>query len=253
MSLVRLQDTISVYKKISWILYTSSGKVPAEIEKRIACSIEKIEILGGESDKRCERYTLKTAKHCWEKLKTWANSRREWRTEEPGVLQSMESQSRVWLSSWATTNKWRDTVSWVRRLNTVVSSPWNDLNIWCSPVKIPVGFFVKCDKVVLKFIWKIPQFSSVALWCPTLHPMNRSMPGLPVHHQLPEFTQTHAHRVGDAIQPSHPLLSPSPPAPNLSQHQGLFQWVNSSHEVATVLEFQLQHQSFQGTSRTDLL
>ena len=63
----------------------------------------------------------------------------------------------------------------------------------------------------------------------------------PVHHQLPESTQTHAHRVGDAIQPSHPLSSPSPPAPNPSQHQGLFQWVNSSHQVAKVLEFQLQH------------
>ena len=67
------------------------------------------------------------------------------------------------------------------------------------------------------------------------------------------FTQTHAHRVGDAIQPSHPLSSPSPPAPNSSQHQGLFQWVNSSHEMAKVLEFQLQHQSFQRTLRTDLL
>ena len=76
-------------------------------------------------------------------------------------------------------------------------------------------------------------------------PMNRSTPGLPVHQQLPEFTQTHVHRVGDAIQPSHPLSSPSPPAPNPSQHQGLFQQVNSSHEVAKVLEFQLQHQSFQ--------
>ena len=79
------------------------------------------------------------------------------------------------------------------------------------------------------------QFSSVTQSCPTLcNPMNRSTPGLPVHHQLPEFTQTHAHRVGDAIQPSHPLSSPSPPAPNPSQHQGLFQWVNSSHEVAKV-------------------
>ena len=81
------------------------------------------------------------------------------------------------------------------------------------------------------------------------HPMNRSMPGLPVHHQLPEFTQTHVHWVGDAIQPSHPLSSPSPPAPSLSQHQSLFQWVNSSHEVAKVLEFQLQHQSFQWTPK----
>ena len=71
------------------------------------------------------------------------------------------------------------------------------------------------------------------------NPMNRSTPGLPVHHQLPEFTQTHVHWVGDAIQPSHPLLSPSPPAPNPSQHQSFFQWVNSSHEVAKVLEFQL--------------
>ena len=77
--------------------------------------------------------------------------------------------------------------------------------------------------------------------------MNHSKPGLPVHHQLPEFTQTHVHRVGDAIQPSHPLSFPSPPALNLSQHQGLYQWVSSSHEVAKVSEFQPQHQSFQWT------
>ena len=97
------------------------------------------------------------------------------------------------------------------------------------------------------------QFSSVTQLCPTrCNPMNRSTLGLPVHHQLPEFTQTHVHRVGDAIQPSHPLSSPSP-APNPSQHQGLFQWVSASHEVAKVLEFQLQHQSFQWTPRTDLL
>ena len=84
------------------------------------------------------------------------------------------------------------------------------------------------------------QFSSVAQSCPTLcDPMNCSTPGLPVHHQLPEFAKTHVHWVGDAIQPSHPLSSPSPPAPNPSQHQDLFQWVNSSHEVAKVLEFQL--------------
>ena len=76
--------------------------------------------------------------------------------------------------------------------------------------------------------------------------------GVPVQHQLLELTQTHVHQVGDAIQPSHPLSSPSPPSPNPSQHQGLFQWVNSSHEAAKVLEFQLQHQSFQWTPRTDL-
>ena len=89
------------------------------------------------------------------------------------------------------------------------------------------------------------QFSSVTQSCPTLcNPMNDSALGLPVHHQLPELTQTQVHRVGDAIQPSHPLSSPSPPAFNLSQHQGLFKWVSSSHQVAKVLEFQLQHQSF---------
>ena len=86
----------------------------------------------------------------------------------------------------------------------------------------------------------INQIRSVSQSCPTLcDPMNRSTPGLPVHHQLPEFIQTHVHRVGDAIQPSHPLSSPSPPAPNPSQHLSPFQWVNSSHEVAKVLEFQL--------------
>ena len=73
--------------------------------------------------------------------------------------------------------------------------------------------------------------------------MNRSTPGLPVHHQLPESTQTHVHWVGDAIQPSHPLSSPTPPALNLSQYQGPFKWISSSHQVAKVLEFQLQHQS----------
>ena len=101
--------------------------------------------------------------------------------------------------------------------------------------------------------WPV-QFSSVAQSCPTLcDPMDCSTPGLPVHHKLPEPTQTHVHRGSDAIQPSHPLSSPSPPAPNPSQHQGLFQWVNSSHQVAKVLEFQLQHQSFQWIFRTDFL
>ena len=80
------------------------------------------------------------------------------------------------------------------------------------------------------------QIRSVAQSCPTLcDPMNRSTPGLPGHHQLPEFT--HVHRVSDAIQPSHPLSSPSPLAPNPSQHQSLFQWVNSSHKLAKAVEF----------------
>jgi len=100
-------------------------------------------------------------------------------------------------------------------------------------------FNFRCTAKWIRFIY-IYQFNSVAQSCPTLcDPMNHSTPGLPVHHQLPEFTQTHVHRAGDAIQPSHPLSFPSPPSPNPSQHQGLFQCVNSSHEAAKVLEFQL--------------
>ena len=87
------------------------------------------------------------------------------------------------------------------------------------------------------------QFISVAQSCPTLcDPMDWNMPGFHAYHQLPELTQTHVHRVGDAIQPSPPLSSPSPPALNLSQHQGLVKWVSSSHQVAKILEFQLQHE-----------
>ena len=91
----------------------------------------------------------------------------------------------------------------------------------------------------------IVPFNSVAQSCLNLcDPMKCSRPGIPVHHQLPEFTQTHVHWVGDAIQPSHPLSFPSPPTFSLSQHQGLFKWVSSSYQAARVLEFQLQHQSF---------
>ena len=98
------------------------------------------------------------------------------------------------------------------------------------------------------------HFSSVAQSCLTLcHPMDCSTPDFPVAHQLPDPSQTHIHRIGDAIQSSHPLSSPSPPILNLSQHQGLFKWVGSSHQVAKVLEFQLQHQSFQWIFRTDFL
>ena len=122
---------------------------------------------------------------------------------------------------------------------------------WSLPLLF--WFFVIFIKLFIQVIDSV-QFSSVVQSCPSLcNPMNCSMPGFPVHHQHPEFTQTHVHRVGDAIQPSHALSSPSPPAPNPSQHQSLFQWVNCSLKVAKVLEFQLQHQSFQWTPRTDLL
>ena len=97
-----------------------------------------------------------------------------------------------------------------------------------------------CRQILYQLSYQL--VSSVAQSCLILcDPMNRSTLGLSVHHQLPEFTQTHVHWVGDTIQPSHPLSSPSPPAPNPSQHQSLFQWVNSLHQVAKVLEVQLQH------------
>ena len=111
------------------------------------------------------------------------------------------------------------------------------------------------DLIDNKRVRNAVQFSSVAQSCSILcDPMNCSMPGLPVYHQILEFTQTHVHWVGDAIQPFHPLqVSPSPPAFSLSQHQGLFKWVSSSHQTAKVLEFQLQHQSIQWIPRTDHL
>ena len=98
------------------------------------------------------------------------------------------------------------------------------------------------------------SFSSVAQSCPNLcDPKDCSMPGLPVHHQLSELTQTHVHQVGDAIQPSHPLSCPSPSIFSLSQHQGLFKWVSPLHQVTKIKELQLQHQSFRWIFRTDFL
>ena len=131
---------------------------------------------------------------------------------------------------------------------------------WNSNIYIHFNPFKLMTKYILtsfSFFHTKPNFSSVQFSCSVVKilcdPMNCSTPGLPVHHQLPKFTQTHVHRVGDAIQPSHPLLSLSPPAPNPSQLQGLFKWGRSSHQVAKILEFQFQHQSFQWTPRTDLL
>ena len=126
----------------------------------------------------------------------------------------------------------------------------------CYSCRYYLSWLLKDNYIINSSSWgrESVQFTSVAQLCPTLcNPMNYSLPGLPVHHQFPEFTQTHVLWVADAIQPSHPLSSPSPPALNLSHHQDLFQWVNSSHEVAKVLGFQLQHQPFQWTPRTDLL
>ena len=117
--------------------------------------------------------------------------------------------------------------------------------------------FLLAIQIILNFILRIISIQSVQFSCSvmsdSLYPMNHSMSGLPFHHQLPESTQIHVHWVDDTIQPSHLLSSPSPPALNLSQHQGLFQWVSSSHQMAKVLGFQLQHQSFQSRFRTDFL
>ena len=121
-------------------------------------------------------------------------------------------------------------------------SPMNAVSPWCL-----VSLINSSQLNLVSFSVQV-QFSSVAQSCLTLcNPMDCSTSGFPVHHQLPEPTQTHVHHVGDAIQPSHPLSSPSPPTFDLSQHQGLFQWVSSWHQVAKVLEFQfqLQPQSFQ--------
>ena len=118
---------------------------------------------------------------------------------------------------------------------------WGPKNWWFPIVALEKTLESPLDGKEIKSVqFSSVQFSSVAQSCPALcDPINCSMPGLPVHHHLPGFTQTHVCWIGDAIQPSHPLSSPSPPAPNPSQHKCLFQWVNFSHEVAKVLEFQL--------------
>ena len=139
------------------------------------------------------------------------------------------------------------------------------MSLWGFRIKImppcplatrSVPFILYFTKVCINFVLLLSMFDQFRLvtWsCPTLcDPMDWSMPGFPVHHQLLELAQTHVHQVSDAIQPSHPLSPPSP-AFNLSQHQSLFQWVGSSHQVAKVLELQLQHQSFQWIFRTDFL
>ena len=136
------------------------------------------------------------------------------------------------------------------------SVQFNSVNKWRRPkqtfpkedIQMATKHMKRCSTLL------IVQFSSVAQSCVTLcDPMNCSMLGFPVHHQLLELAQIHVHQVGDTIQPSHPLLSPFPPAFNPSQHQGLFKWISSSHQVARVLEVQLQHQSFQWMFKTNFL
>ena len=133
--------------------------------------------------------------------------------------------------------------------NLISIAYWWDLKLLERNIKNTI-----LQKNYFKTFFGSVQFSSVTQSCPTLcDPTNCSTPGLPVHHQLPEFTQTHIHRVSDVIHPSHLLLPPFPLALNHSPDQGLFQQVGSSHQVAKVLELQLQHQSFQWIFRTDFL
>ena len=137
------------------------------------------------------------------------------------IFHKNPKKERFWRTSWLV-NTWR-------------------FRQWC-PQGLKLHALSLYPALSISLIWLLWVISSVQLLSHVLtlcNSMDHSTPGFPVHHQLPEFTQTHVHWVGDAIQPSHPLLSPSPPAPNPSQHQSLFQWVNSSHEVAKVLEFQL--------------
>ena len=145
----------------------------------------------------------------------------------------------LWIPGCLALGEWSHHRDYLSREDLFCSSMYSCQNIgfWIPKSRHKVEFHPISDK---EFLCCSVQFSSVAQSCPTLcDTMNRSMPGLPVHHHLPEFTQTHVHLVRDAIQPSHLQSYTSPPAPNPSQHQSLFQWVNFSHEVAKVLEFQL--------------
>ena len=161
---------------------------------------------------------------------------RDWGQEEKGTTEDEMAGWHHWLDG--RESQWTPEVgdgqgglaccdSWSRKeSDTTERLIWSDL--------ITIKWI---ELIILKLKKKIKD-SSVAQSCPTLcDPMNWITPGLPVHHQLPESTQTHVHWVGDAIHPSHPLSSPSPPNLNLSQHQGLFKWVSSSHQVVKVLEF----------------
>ena len=154
----------------------------------------------------------------WRKIKSWCFPSLPSDQPHNNKLRSRKETALVWCEQ-STLQK-----------NYIISNyiPCSFERSWeKSYQSISNGYWPKAENTASDQIRSVPQL------CLTLcDAMNHSTPGLPVHHQLPEFTQTHIHRVSDAIQPSHPLSSPSPLAPNPSQHQSLFQWVNSSHEVA---------------------
>ena len=166
--------------------------------------------------------------------------REVWRATVHGV-----PRSQTWLGNWTITTKIVDLQYYVSIRYTVT---W----FRCVCVCVCVCVYIICIFRLFSIIVYSVHFSSVTQSCPSIcDSIDCSMPGFPVHHQLPELAQTHVH--GDAIQPSHPLPSPSLPTFNLSQHQGLCLWVSSSHQVAKVLESPFQNQSFQRIFRTDFL
>ena len=170
----------------------------------------------------CKELTHLKRPWCWERLRAGG-----------------EGDDKRWDGWMASLTQW----TWV----------WVDSGSWLWTGRPSVLWFMGSQRVgrdwATELNWTISSITQSVQLC---DPMGCSMPSLPVHHQLPKLSKTHAHQVGDAIQPSHPLSSPSS-AFNLSQHQGLFKWISSSHRVAKVLEFQLQHHSFQWIFRTDFL
>ena len=167
----------------------------------------------------------------------WERETKKNKRRRNGIYGSLQALFSYWANAWFNKHFFKKRKrNILRRLDRDCSG---------GPIIRTLCFYLRGPRI-LSSVSSVQSLSHV-------NPMDCSTPGLPVHHQLPESTQTHVHWVGGAIQPPHPLLSPSPPALNLSQHQGLFKWVSSSHQVAKVLELQLQHQSFQWIPRTDLL
>ena len=197
----------------------------------------------------------------------WVNSGRWWWTGRPDVLQFMGLLSRTWLSAWTELNWkkyfYKELIHTI--METVVSQDLqSELASWRTRRPNDLVLVKKLPdwrprrSQYSTQIWKQEKSSDpvqfiCSIMSNSLQPHGLQYARLPCPSPIPKLTQTHVHWVGNAIQPSHPLSSPSPPAFNLSQHQGLFQWVSFSHQVAKVLEFQFQHQSFQWIFKTDFL
>ena len=169
-------------------------------------------------------------------------------TSHPGLV-SVQTAGFLWPQCCSCLLRELDTGQWhCGEPQRMTREQWRHNSV-CSGLETYINVYICWDPSGSVYLSLVQSLSHVWL----CNPMDCTTPGLPVHHQLPDFTQTHVHWVRDAIQPSHPLSSPSPPTFNLSQHQGLFKRANSSYEAATVLEFQLQCQSFQWTPGPDLL